>query len=141
MEDDVWRELGTRSVQIDARWEMLLRGERVCTPLAHPDALARLIPWAREEILERTAATVEAEAGSTTCACGRNPFIAFYTAGEQAILEALVQVQCARASLDATVRDRTLSRLHAAIRQLSQREVAQFCLLCQHSEPSALSSA
>jgi hypothetical protein len=131
MEEDVWRQLRARSAQIDARWEMLLRGERVRTPLANPDALARLIPWAREEILEHAPIQADDPAHNVTCLCGRNPFIAFYTAGEQAILEALVQVQCETAPLEASVRDRTLARLHTSIRAVKQREVAQFCLLCQ----------
>jgi len=136
--------LQARRPQVRARWEALLRVERVTTPLANPDALVHLIDSTLDEIMERlrqprpgprnflrpvSYATIRA-----TCECGRNPLLAYFLAGEQALLEALVLAQSESPPTDASERSTAVAELYIAVRRLAQREVEAFCAVCQHRQ-------
>jgi hypothetical protein len=125
--------LGRRRAQICARWEALMRIEPVASPLGNPDTLVFGISQAFKEILDTARhppsepAPVPAE-----CECGRNPLHAFYRAGEQAILEALVLAQTETPDLTAERRDASFRDLQAAILHVKNREIGAIAGLCQH---------
>jgi hypothetical protein len=97
MPDDFLRALIASRRDIHARWEVLLRIERVNTPLANPDTLVFLITSTLDEVFAALRVGEDArrppaagEIGRPDCACGRNPFLAYFAAGEQALAEGLV---------------------------------------------------
>ena len=126
--------------RIHARWDALLRTERVTSPLAYPDALVHLIDWALDQIFTtlrdpNTRRKAEHAGGRATsrpeCVCGRNPLLAFFLAGEQAMLEALVLEQAAHLPIDPRERDSALTELYYTVRTMARREVDAFCSVCQ----------
>ena len=141
MQAIIVRTLLARRPQIRARWEALLRIERVTSPLAHPEMLVHLIDWSIDEVFaalrpkatrKNSPAPCPLAALRDECACGLNPFLAFFLAGEQAVLEALVLAQAAEPALAPGASDTAVSELYFALRQLRRREVESFCSLCQH---------
>lgn len=137
MQEELAHALHARRPQIRERWEALLRVERACSPLAHPDSLVHLVNWALDEVI---AILRQADSGAAPvldpaeeCLCGRNPYAGFFRAGEQSIMEALILVQVEHAaSLNPKDRDRAAAELAAALRGIRNREVSSFCSLCQH---------
>lgn len=121
------------------RWEALLRAEPVTSPLALPDALVHLIDTTLEEIFAGLAnpadvplqLAAEKRPAPPSCACGRNPFLAYFTAGRQAVLEGLILAQAACAPLDPVRRDASLNELNDVLHRLMTREVEAFCGVCQ----------
>jgi hypothetical protein len=141
MHESFLHDLRARRAEIHARWEALLRTERVNTPLANPDALVHLIDWTLDQILaglRHTGAKRRHEARPVAaeprpeCLCGRNPLLAFFVAGEQALLETLVLLQASASKLDPAERDDELAELYRVIRGISRREIESFCAVCQH---------
>ena len=139
MQASLVRELASRRFTIRSRWEALLRAEPVTTPLALPDALVHLIDTTLEEIFT-TLANGSAPTGThrpgqaenaMACACGRNPYLAYFAAANQATREALIFAQAASAPIDPTERDRSLDELNAILDQIAQREIEAFCGVCQ----------
>ncbi len=135
------RALQARRPHIRAHWEILLRGEPVNSPLAQAEMMIRLIDWSLDEVFAllqgsraRRAHRPSAPllAGRAACQCGRNPLLAHFIAGEQAMLEALVLAQAATRALDPAARDTSVAELYRAVRTLAHREVDAFCSLCQH---------
>ncbi len=147
MQEELVCALDARRPEIRGRWRALLRAERTTSPLAHPDALVHLVDWTIDEVLAalRTGlhstapspARRKAEALRADCACGRNPLLAFFLAGEQAMLEALVLVQAAQPALDPAARDTAVAELWLVLRHLRRSEVEAFCSLCQHRAEAA----
>jgi hypothetical protein len=140
MQDVLLNSLSAQRERIHARWDALLRTERVTSPLAYPDALVHLIDWALDQIFTvlrdpNTRRKAEHAGGRTTarpeCVCGRNPLLAFYLAGEQAMLEALVLEQAAHLPIDPRERDNALTELYYTVRTIARREVDSFCAVCQ----------
>jgi len=143
MQESLLTSLCAQRPAIHARWDTLLRTERVTSPLAYPDALVHLIEWALDQIfaaLRDPATRRKAEhAGGRAmarpeCPCGRSPLLAFFLAGEQALLEALVLEQAAHLPIDAHERDHALNELYYVLRTMARREVDAFCSVCQHRE-------
>ncbi len=147
MHESFLHDLRVRRREIHIRWEALLRTERVNTPLANPDALVHLIDWTLDQVFaelrhacnqprhEVRPAVAEAR---PECSCGRNPLLAFFLAGEQALLESLVLLQASASKLDPVERDEELAELYRVIREISRREIESFCAVCQHRhEPQA----
>lgn len=138
MQEEIVQALHARRPQIRQRWEALLRTERATSPLANPDSLVHLVDWALKEILGSLSLSVSTNQRLTPksaephCACGRNPYLAFYSAGEQSILEALILSQAAQPVLDPIARDSAVAELGTALRRLRNCEVESFCALCQH---------
>lgn len=140
MQESLVRPMRAQLPQIRARWEALLRAEPVNTPLAYPDALIHLIDWSLNEIFHELI-SVRRRSGrriSNTshqrqeCPCGRNPLLTYFSAGEQAMQEALVLAQSSSASLDPIERDASLYELNLVFRDIAHREIAAFCGVCQH---------
>ncbi len=140
MQSTLVQALRAQRPRILRRWTVLLRAEGATTPLAHPDTLVHLIDWTFDEVLrglatgsrQRPAARKFRAHPRPDCACGRNPLLHFFIAGEQALLEALVLAQSADPRLQPVERDRALTELHLRIRALARAEVSTLCSLCQH---------
>uniref|UniRef100_UPI0039C9BDA3 hypothetical protein n=1 Tax=Horticoccus sp. 23ND18S-11 TaxID=3391832 RepID=UPI0039C9BDA3 len=118
----------------------MLRAEPVNSPLGHPDALVHLIDWTLDELfLALTNPLARHRAGGTrfaheekpACPCGRNPLLAYFVAGEQAMLEALVLAQAATPGLEPLERDASFNELNLVIQQIARREIEAFCGICQ----------
>ena len=79
----------------------------------------------------RTAGTRCATTEHPDCPCGRNPLLAYFAAGEQAMHEALVLTQALSAPLDPIERDASFEKLNLTLQNISRREIAAFCGVCQ----------
>lgn len=146
MQESLLNSLCAQRQAIHARWDALLRTERVTSPLAYPDALVHLIEWALDQIfsslrdpsIRRKAEHAGGRAAARPdCPCGRNPLLAFFLAGEQALLEALVLEQAAHLPVDPRERDTALNELYYVLRAMARREVEAFCSVCQHRHSQA----
>jgi hypothetical protein len=138
MRSETLKRLRARRDDIQRRWEILLRVEPVSGPLANPDALMHLIP----ETMAQTFASVEAPSDDAPsiaaaraeslpgCHCGNNPYLAYFLAAEQALVEALIHVQAELPAADRTERD--ISQLIVSIRRQARTEIDAFCGLCLH---------
>ncbi len=130
--------LRARIPAIRDRWAALLRIERVDSPLAHPDALAYLMPSTIDQVLTALAETrspaltlAAAQAlPKPDCRCVHNPYVPYFRAGEQALIEALVFAQAERGGLQ--TRDAELAAVIAALRRIAHEEVETFCAVCSH---------
>jgi hypothetical protein len=141
MQETLVHALHAQRGQIRLHWEALLRVERTTTPLAHPDSLVHLLDWAIDEVFSTLRARAQAgelrafppiAAHREECSCGRNPFLVFFIAGEQAMIEGLVLAQSEIPGLDAVSRDSAVSELYSVLRQLRHQEIESFCALCQY---------
>jgi hypothetical protein len=118
----------------------LLRRERATSPLAHPDTLVYLIDPTLDEVLRRLGrkpAGTPAQAPHyaairAKCGCGRNPLLAFFLAGEQAMLEAAILAQAEKPALDPLRPTVDIAEIYCEFRDLANREVEALCGVCQH---------
>ena len=148
MQGELVQALLSRRTQICARWTALLHIERANTALAHPDMLIHLLDWTFDLIIQaldptsnrKTPSAAQASGARADCPCGRNPYLYFFIAGEQAWLEALVFTQVAIPKLEAVLRDQAVAELLNVIRTLARTEVEAFCSVCQYRD-AALSAA
>lgn len=139
MQEALVNALRARRPKIRSHWEALLRAEPVATPLGHPDALVHLLDWTLDEIFSSLANPLARHRSSGAhgaedrheCPCGRNPLLAYFAAGEQAMREALILAQAASAPLDPAERDSSFQELNLALQHISRREIAAFCGVCQ----------
>lgn len=138
MQTDLLCRLRERRDRIHVQWGALLRAEPVVTPLGHPDALVHLIDWSLDEILATLANPLPPQLNDevgccppVNCSCGRNPLLAYFEAGRQALQEALVLAQAASAPLNPDERDSSMQQLVQVVRQLARREMEAFCAICQ----------
>lgn len=133
---ELLRTLRARRSQIHAHWKMLLRGERVNTALAHPDTLAFMIGSTIEELLHslECGRPPRQRTHRAACPCGRNPLLAYFHAGEQALLEEMVLAQIALTGLTAQDRAESIHELREAVRGFGDAEVEAFCGLCRYRE-------
>ena len=142
MQGELVQALLSRRTQICARWTALLHIERANTALAHPDTLIHLLDWTFDSIIQaleltlnrKTLAVAQASGARPNCPCGRNPYLYFFIAGEQAWLEALVFTQVAMPKLEAVARDQAVAELLNIVRTLARTEVEAFCSVCQYRE-------
>ncbi len=140
MQDELVRALRARRAEIHARWEALLRIEKVNTPLANPDALVFMIDWTLDECFatlrplqsrRRNGRLPENTTHKPDCPCGRNPLLAYFAAGEQAIEEALILEQASASTIDPVKRDEAFAELKLTVREIARREIEAFCSVCQ----------
>ncbi len=150
MQEDFLRALEARRNEIRSRWEALLRIERVNTPLANPAALVFMLDWSLDQIFaqlgrmrarRKTARHTAVSTHRFHCPCGRNPYLAYFEAGNQALVEALVLAQAARPGLDSDERDLALADLKVCMHDISQREIESFCSVCQFRAEADVSAA
>jgi hypothetical protein len=138
MAADLLAALAGRRPEIRAQWEALLRTEPFRTPLGQPDTLVHLIDSTLDEFFAALARALDRPANlasyvpSTrpTCPCGRNPLLAFFTAGEQALHEALILIQSAAGPMKASERDFGFFTVDAVLRRIAHREVDALCSVC-----------
>lgn len=109
--------------------------EPVSSPLANPKTMIFMIDGTLDEVFEAV------QRGETPqvvtlpeCACGQNPYLAYFRAGIQAIHEALVLIQAGEPGLKAVERDAAFAELNTIIRRIARQEIATFAALCQHRE-------
>lgn len=139
MQEELLNALRFRRPQIRQRWEELLHVEPTTTPLGNPHALVHLLDWTLDEIDRAlTHTSVRRRLGRrglpVDCRCGRNPLLAYFAAGQQALQEALIMAQCATPDLDPLERDASLEELTLVIQDTARREIEAFCGVCQFRE-------
>ncbi len=141
MQENLLRAMRARRPSIRERWVDLLHAERVTTPLANPKVLEHLINETLDEVFAALggsheghpiAATPAIAAARAHCACGRNPLLAYFLAGEQALLEALVHAQVETPELSPGDRSMAVTGLYVIVRSIARGEIESFCALCQH---------
>lgn len=140
MQDGLLDGLRVQRARIRERWSALLHAERANTPLAHPDALVHLLDWTLDEIFRdlahlasrrRAAPQPVGAVEHSECPCGRNPLLAYFAAGEQAMREALVLTQAATPVLNPIERDASLLEIDYVLHHIARREIEAFCGVCQ----------
>ncbi len=139
MDKNLVAAMRARRLLIRERWEALMRTERANSPMADPDLLVHLLDDTLHEIFTilsgtdcgETAPTLPHAAGSAECPCGSNPLIAYFIAGEQAMLEGLILVQAEAETFDPVQRDRAVDTLLLVFRTIAHREISGFCGVCQ----------
>jgi len=129
--------LRARRSAIRNQWEALLRVEGMSGPLANPDTLVYLIPDSLEQIFSMLAegATARQPSGRASshlpaCGCGNNPYLAYFLAGEQALVEAVILLQAELHPEGRLKRD--VSEIILTMRQLARSEIDTFCGVCSH---------
>lgn len=138
---ECWIEaLDANRSEIHRRWEALLRLDRADGPLSDPDNLVHLIDWTldevfaeirRRKIFRRREPHPPAIAKlRAKCHCGHNPLSNHFVAGEQALLEALIQLQAADPSTDHQHSSTAVVELYVAIHSIATREVELLCSMC-----------
>jgi hypothetical protein len=108
--------------------------------------LARLFASTLDEIFMRVRALSGAHpfapnptytAIQESCACGRNPLLAYYPSCEQALIRTLLDL--ADPTGDRSVA--AVIELQAVVRAIATRDVATFCSLCQRRQSAGASAA
>jgi hypothetical protein len=135
MTEALIRALASQRGPMRRRWEALLRTERTATPLANPDVLVRMFDMTLDEIFRALASTERVTmVPKPTHICRRNPYLVYYEAAEQALLEALIMAQVELAPLAAGERDESLADLRQAVRSIAYRDISAFNEICQEQE-------
>lgn len=134
----------TRRPELRRSWESLLRVEKTTSPLANPDALVHLIDRTLDEVFNdlrfRSPRRHPTRGPEPHCPCGRNPLLAYYAAGRQALREGLIRVQVATPGMKSSALNDDLQVLDEVFDQIARREIEAFCGVCQfrgpqHGEP------
>lgn len=139
--------LEAQRTALHERWEALLRVEPVSTPLGQPEALKHMIDFTLKTLFtclhtphaqkkKHLKSVREWASDRTICPCGRNPLMAYFVAGEQALLETLILVQASLPDC-AETRACAVYELKLAMAHVAHREIETFCALCQLREQGA----
>ena len=139
MNADLIRKLKAMRPQIRARWEALLRIERLHTALANPDTLVFMFDPTLDSVLAALPGHPVRSAGPRpTCRFANNPMRVYFTALEQALLEALIlaqtsQVKPLSVTHAAIVAERTAAatELSATVRRVARSEIKTLDQICQ----------
>lgn len=125
MHEEIIKALRQRRALIRARWEALLRIEKVTTPLANPDTLVFALDQSLDEIFADMGQPLpNKSAVGPARSEGPDPWRAYFRAGEQALLESLVLLQAEMKTLDPATRDTSFGKLKQVIKTLTEREFA-----------------
>lgn len=139
MDHQLLQALQARRAEIRFRWEVLLRAERLHTPLANPCTLIFLFDSTLDEVFAALAGRPARKIGPRpTSAFKTNPFRDYFTALEQALLEALIHTQAGLSSLcpsAAAGRAADLRELQATLRHIALREIRVFDRVCARGAP------
>ncbi len=142
MNPDLLRRLQAMRPQIRARWEALLRVERLHTPLANPDTLVFLFDTTLDEVLSKLPGRRVHHAGERPkCRYESNPMRAYFPALEQALLEALIHAQAEQAADPKVISDHlapaertaAVTELCSTLRRIARREIAAFDKICSRA--------
>lgn len=122
-----------RRADIRGRWMELLFIEPVNSPLANPHSMIFMIDRTLDEVFAALGRhEPRPPVALPECKCGRNPYLAYFRAGIQALHEALVLIQAREPKLDPAARDRAFAELDGTIRGIARHEIETFAALCQH---------
>lgn len=107
--------------------------EPVTTPMAEPHLLAHLFDRTLDRIFKSLRRPLdELQPKPFHCACGRSPYLAFFRAVEQALLETLVLVHVESASRSGAAKwARDFAELRAVVRSIGNEEIGLFGSVCQ----------
>jgi len=141
MDERMLHSLEAQRTEMHQRWEALLRVEPVTSPLGQPEALKHMIDYTLSTLfasLRSQHSTKRRNLKSVKdcvtdrglCPCGRNPLLAYFVAGEQALLETLIFVQTNLPDC-AETRAAAVMELKQTMAQVAHREIETFCALCQ----------
>ena len=131
MDKSLLQALQERRPQIRARWDTLLRIERVETPLANPDTLVFMFDRTLDAVLAALPKRPpEPLCSRPRCRCDCNPMRVYYFALEQALMETLIEIQAERPKLDATARVAAVTELCTTVRRIAQRELSVLDQIC-----------
>ena len=129
----------TRRPELRRSWESLLCVEKTTSPLANPDALVHLIDRTLDEVFNdlrfRSPRRHPTREPAANCPCGRNPLLAYYAAGRQAVREGLIRVQVATPGMKSACLNEDLQVLDEVFDQIARREIEAFCGVCQFRGP------
>lgn len=139
MNADLIRKLKAMRPQIRARWEALLRIERLHTALANPDTLVFMFDLTLDSVLAALPGHPVRSAGPRpTCRFANNPMRVYFTALEQALLEALILAQASQVKPEsvthaAIVAERiaATTELSATVRRVARSEIKTLDQICQ----------
>jgi len=135
MDDALRQRLAEKRSQIRARCELLLRIERVATPLGHPDTLVHLFDHTFDEILRSLRQGVEGSLEPRPePACESNPLRAYFPALEQALLEALIMDQAVNAAVSSEEHRANAHELTVLLRRIAKREMVLYDGICQQRQ-------
>ncbi len=141
MDDHLLEPLRAARTAIRREWETLLRTEPVVTPLADPDLLSHMIDRTLDEVLgalspshpsHRPVRPTSYASIRDQCDCGRNPLLAYFLAGERALLEKLILVQAGLRDLAPEKRDKAVTEVYLVLHKIARRDITGFCSVCQH---------
>ncbi|MCC5024966.1 MAG: hypothetical protein J6386_20210 [Candidatus Synoicihabitans palmerolidicus] len=129
MHDGFLRALQTQRSNLRQRWEALLRTERVSSPMAHPDTLVHLMDWTLDRLFDelrqpqmRLHTVCDDQRGpAQSCACGKNPLLAYFSTVEQAVVEALLVTDAHLESLSLMEKRASLQDLKHAVHAVARR--------------------
>jgi len=134
MQGKIIRALQERRAQIRARWEALLRIEKVTTPLANPDTLVFALDNSLDEIFAALRQPPPHKpAPDLVPAESASPWRAYFRAGEQALLESLILLQAEMSPLNPTARDTSFGNLKQVINSLTRREIEAWDAICRQA--------
>jgi hypothetical protein len=124
MQEAFVQTLRARRAQIRARWETFLRIEKVHSPLANPDMLVYLFDQTLDEVFDTLQGTPAPRHPAPPAQGAQdNPLSAYFLAGEQALLEALVLAQSGAQDLDPKERDADVAQLRHVMHKIARRDI------------------
>jgi hypothetical protein len=136
MHESYIRALNHHRRTLRSRWEVLLRAERINSPLANPDTLVFLMDYTLDRLLDELRSPRQRRRRSPDerppCPCGRNPLLAYFQTAEQAMIETLFLNESELAICSPEERHVGLEELRTAVREVGRREIESFCAVCQH---------
>ncbi len=127
-------DLAARRDSIRTRWTEVLGLDRASSALASPEILVYMIDHTLDDLFAALARQVGEAIPApppATCACGRNPYLQYFAAGRQAVLEALVLGQSIVLGLNPAERDLALRELERAYNSIEREHIENFCAICQ----------
>lgn len=141
MKPDLIHKLQALRPQIRRRWEELLRIERLNTPLANPDTLVFMFDRTLDDVMSELPNQhhpVRSAGPRPVPRSAQNPMAIYFTALEQAMLEALINAQISLAKPEhghhaELVAERTAAaaQLCATLRRIARREIETLDQICQ----------
>lgn len=142
-------EVARRREEVRQRWRAALRQAPVHTALGNPDTLAFMI----DPTLNRLFAAVRDRADATwtpdsppearlveaASRCGLNPMIAYFLAGESALVGVTRGIRTCGTLSESELLTYE-GELLAALRDLGRTEITGFCSICRVEHPRAVST-
>lgn len=142
MQEAIIRTLEARRVKICARWGAFLRIEKVSTPLANPDTLVYMFDRTLDEVFAALRSPPRRQPAAVPAGVReKNPLYAYFLAGEQALLEALVLAQAEARRLDPVKRDADVADLKQVMQSIARREIGLLGGVCQPKPAGAPAKA